>query len=98
MARNALEFFSLVQKESRRISNIYYVDLINYGSSPFLDTMSIPELAGDIRRLLRTLAQPKYILIGRCLGALVLSSVLSNYPDLHSSIERLILIDDSPVN
>ena len=78
---------------AKRLSDRYHVvcpDMRNHGSSPWFDTQSYEDMAGDLAALLRG---PSYV-VGHSMGGKAAMVLALQRPDL---VEKLIVADIAPV-
>src|SRR5690554_3678822 len=82
---------------SRALSDAYYViniDLRNHGLSPWVSSMSFPEMAADVLAVLDTLEIQQTHLLGHSLGGKVAMEVAMHHP---SRVRSLVVADIAPV-
>ncbi|RUO44331.1 alpha/beta hydrolase [Aliidiomarina taiwanensis] len=82
---------------SRALSDAYYViniDLRNHGQSPWVSSMSFPEMAADVLALLDTLEIQQAHILGHSLGGKVAMEVAMHHPE---RIRSLVVADIAPV-
>nr|WP_246386512.1 alpha/beta fold hydrolase [Litorivivens lipolytica] len=73
---------------------VFRVDLRNHGDSFHIETMSLSEMAADIRRLADHLQVDKFSLLGHSLGGKVAMQFALEHPE---RVEKLVVADISPV-
>ena len=73
---------------------VYLVDLRNHGISPWADTMSYTEMAGDVSALIQSLALDAPIVLGHSMGGKVAMALALLYPQ---QVGHLIVVDIAPV-
>ena len=73
---------------------VYLVDLRNHGSSPWDDTMSYADMAGDVSALINTLALSAPIVLGHSMGGKVAMALALLYPH---QVGQLIVVDIAPI-
>jgi esterase len=82
---------------ARRLSGehrVFAFDLRNHGSSPHTDSMSYPEMAGDVRETIESLGVGPVALVGHSMGGKTAMLTALEYADV---VERLIVVDAAPV-
>lgn len=72
---------------------VHRLDMRNHGASPWVDEMTIPAMASDVRRYIEQNNLAPTILIGHSLGGKVAMRLALSSPDL---VERLIVVDIAP--
>lgn len=70
------------------------VDLRNHGSSPWSDSMSYPEMAEDVRHLIKREQLARPAVMGHSMGGKTAMALALLHPD---EISRLIVVDIAPV-
>ena len=70
------------------------VDLRNHGASDHADSMSYPEMAGDLVTLVQSLGHSTIKVIGHSMGGKTAMALSLLYPAL---IEKLVVVDIAPV-
>lgn len=82
---------------SRALSDAYYViniDLRNHGQSPWVSSMSFPEMANDVLALLDKLNIEQTHVLGHSLGGKVAMEVAMHHPE---RVRSLVVADIAPV-
>jgi len=82
---------------ARRLSGehrVFAFDLRNHGSSPHTDTMSYPEMAGDVRETIESLGVGPVALVGHSMGGKTAMLTALQYAEV---VERLVVVDAAPV-
>lgn len=74
--------------------NVYALDLRNHGSSPWVDTMTYPEMSEDVAHFIVTLEHSPVTIIGHSMGGKIAMYLALNFPHL---VECLIVVDIAPV-
>lgn len=70
------------------------VDLRNHGNSPWADSMSYPEMAEDVSRLVEDLGFGAPVIMGHSMGGKVAMQLVLSRPEVASA---LIVVDAAPV-
>ena len=73
---------------------VYAIDLPNHGDSPHVDSMSIPDMAGQVVATLDSLDIATCDLMGHSLGGKVAMAMALRYPQ---RVSRLLVADIAPV-
>ena len=73
---------------------VYLVDLRNHGASPWADTMSYAEMAGDVSTLIQTLELDAPVVLGHSMGGKVAMALALLYPH---QVGQMIVVDIAPV-
>ena len=89
-ARNLTRLASALEPDFR----VFRVDLRNHGESFHFDTMSLREMADDVRRLLDFLGIERAALVGHSLGGKVAMQFALSWPQ---RVTRLVVADIAPV-
>lgn len=71
------------------------VDLRNHGRSPWIDSMTYAEMAGDVRALIRSEGLERPVIIGHSMGGKTAMALALESPEL---VGRLIVVDIAPVS
>jgi esterase len=71
------------------------VDLRNHGRSPWTDSMSYPEMAADVRALIRSEGLDRPIVIGHSMGGKTAMTLALESPE---SVGHLVVVDIAPVS
>lgn len=71
------------------------VDLRNHGRSPWIDSMSYPEMAADVRELIWSEGLDRPVVIGHSMGGKTAMILALESPE---SIGRLIVVDIAPIS
>jgi esterase len=71
------------------------VDLRNHGRSPWIDSMTYPEMAADVRTLIRSEGLDRPLVIGHSMGGKTAMTLSLESPE---SVGRLIVVDIAPVS
>ena len=92
-------FRSIVSNPSIKSKiNSYLLDLRNHGASEHKPSMEIREMAGDVVHFIKEKNLKNLVLIGHSLGGKVLMSMATDYPDIHSFVKSVVIMDIAPVN
>jgi esterase len=83
-----------IAKELARTHRVFALDLRNHGRSPWAETMSFDEMAGDVAAFIDAHGLSPARLIGHSLGGKVAMRLALTRPD---PIERLVVVDVAPV-
>jgi len=82
---------------ARRLSGQHRVvaaDLRNHGASPWTESMSYPEMAGDVYDTITALGLGPVALVGHSMGGKAAMLTALRYPE---AVERLVVVDVAPV-
>lgn len=71
------------------------VDLRNHGKSPWIDSMTYPEMAADVLALIRSEGLDRPVVIGHSMGGKTAMTLALESPE---SVGRLIVVDIAPVS
>lgn len=73
---------------------VFSVDLRNHGSSPWADSMSYPEMAEDVRHLIKREQLDRPAVMGHSMGGKTAMTLALLHPE---EISRLIVVDIAPI-
>ena len=85
---------SMIAKPLAESFKVYSLDLRNHGRSPRADSMTLSEMAADVREFMDAHGINRAHLLGHSLGGKVAMQVALNYP---KRVERLVVADIAPV-
>jgi len=68
----------------------------NHGFSEHRNTMTCPEMAGDIVNFINHRTAENLIFMGHSMGGKILMALLKEYPEIHPRIKAAIIIDIGP--
>jgi esterase len=74
---------------------VYCVDMRNHGQSPWSESMTYPEMAGDVRMLIEAQGLDKPVVIGHSMGG---KAAMTLALERQSLVGRLIVVDIAPVS
>jgi esterase len=83
-----------IAKELAARQRVFALDLRNHGRSPWAETMSFDDMAGDVAAFIERHGLRAVALIGHSLGGKVAMRLALTRPEL---IERLVVVDVAPV-
>jgi pimeloyl-ACP methyl ester carboxylesterase len=83
-----------VARELATSHRVLAVDLRNHGASPWADTMTYPQMADDVLRLIDRERLTRPAVIGHSMGGKVAMALALLYPD---EVSRLTVVDIEPV-
>ena len=83
-----------VARALAQTNTVYLVDLRNHGASPWAETMSYAQMAGDVNALIQTLALNAPIVLGHSMGGKVAMALALLYPE---QVGQIIVVDIAPV-
>jgi esterase len=83
-----------IAKQLAAAHQVLTVDLRNHGRSPWAETMSFDEMAGDVAALIKRHELGSTALIGHSLGGKVAMRLALTRPEL---VARLVVVDVAPV-
>lgn len=89
-ARNWLQYTRLWGRKR----HTYALDLRNHGASPWADTMSYREMAGDVARFLDDRGIDRAVVLGHSMGGKTAMTLALTRPE---RVARLIVVDIAPV-
>lgn len=85
--------WGVLAKRLAKTRQVLTVDMRNHANSPWSDTHSYPDMAGDLAEVARTQAGPMDVL-GHSMGGKAVMTLALLHPDL---VNRLIVADIAPV-
>lgn len=85
---------SMVAKSLSEVFQVYKLDLRNHGRSPRADSMTLTEMAVDVKEFMDAHGIARAHLLGHSLGGKVAMQLALDYPEM---IDKLIVADIAPV-
>lgn len=83
-----------IAKQLAKEHRVVWLDMRNHGNSPWSNSMSYPEMAGDVVRLIDKLGAERASVVGHSMGGKAAMMAALLHPD---RLEKLLVVDIAPV-